>query len=109
MISAKKMHFEKLLNRSLNLPANSKDYSYNDAIRLTRFAIRAYPHEPFLYFYLATFYSAMNKVNKSLFYFEEALKRGFSDWPRIHSDPAFSNARNTPGFKQIASSYLPPA
>lgn len=109
MNSTKKIHFEKLLNRSLSLPAHTKDYSYDDAIRLARFAIRANPHEPFLYFYLATFYSAINQLDKSLFNFEEALKRGYCDWPRIHSDPAFSNARTTPGFKHILTNYLPPA
>ncbi len=106
MNPAKKIRLEKLLNRRLSLPAEAKDYSYDDAIRLARFAIRAHPREPLLYFYLATFYSAINKLDKSLFYFEEALRRGFSDWSRIHSDPSFSNARKTAGFERIASLYI---
>ena len=105
MTSAVTTHLENLLNSKLSLPVDTKHYSYDDAIRLARFAIRAHPHQPFLYFYLATFYSAINKLDKSLFYFEEALKRGYSDWPRIHSDPSFANARKTAGFVQIASTY----
>lgn len=107
-----KIYLEKLLNRTLCLPARAEDCTYEDAIRLTRFAIRAHPHEPFLYFYLATFYSVVNELDKSLFYFEQALKRGFSDWPRIYADPSFANTRDSPGFVSIVSAYThsgPPA
>ncbi len=49
MNPAKKIRLEKLLNRRLSLPAEAKDYSYDDAIRLARFAIRAHPREPLLH------------------------------------------------------------
>lgn len=109
MKHVRKIYLEKLLNRTLSLPARAQDSTYEEAIRLTRFAIRACPHEPFLYFYLATFHSAINEVGKSLFYFEEALKRGFCDWPLIHSDPSFANTRDTPGFVSIVSTYTRPS
>lgn len=96
---------EKLLNEHLHLPEDVSEYSADDAIRLLRFTIRVNPHEPFLYFYLATFYSAINSIRKSLFYYEEALKRGYSDWEKIFSDPSFQRARQTERFKAITARY----
>jgi len=94
-----------LLDKKLDLPGKVERYTYEDATRLILFAIRLRPHEPFLYFYVATFYSALNKISKSLFYYEEALKRGFQDWEQIYSDVSFENARNTEKFKAITSKY----
>ena len=95
----------KVIDKKLGLPEMTEEYSYEDAIRLARFAIRVHPNEPFLYFYLACFYSAGNQINKSLFYYEQALKRGFKNWEQICSDKSFENARNSPKFKLITSRY----
>lgn len=96
----------KLIDRKLGLPENFDECSYEDAIRLCRFAIRACPNQPFLYFYLAGFYSRINEINKSLFYYEQALKRGFKDWEQIYGDESFESARNTQKFNMITSKYV---
>lgn len=95
----------RLLDKVLDLPEHVEDYDYEDGIRLIRFAISVRPHEPTPYFYLAVFYSAVNRVAKSLFYYEEALKRGYCDWHRIETDPSFENSRKTAKFKIITERY----
>lgn len=97
-----------LLSHHLALPDRVEHYNYEDGIRLIRFAITANPDEPFLYFYLATFYSAAKQIGKSLYYYEEALRRGFNDWHKIVSDPSFENARNTKRFRTITVKYKSP-
>lgn len=97
-----------LLGTVLDLPGCVEDYTYEDGITLARFAIRVMPHEPSLYFYLAVFHSALNRVGKSLFYYEQALKRGYCDWYQIENDPSFENSRNTEEFEVITAKYRTP-
>lgn len=94
-------HFLKAMNR----PDAFNNYSYYDAIKFVGFAIKLRPTEPSLYFLMATYYSALSELDKSLFYYEEALKRGYKNWDEIRSDSSFARARQTEKFSRITSKY----
>lgn len=87
--------FNKLLNSLLMLPERNKDYTYEDAIRLTRFALYVNPDAAVLHFNLASFYSAVNNIEDSLYYLEGALKKGFCDWEKLTQDESLGNTRRT--------------
>lgn len=99
-------HLNELVNGLLMLPEKDEDYTYGDAIRLTRFALLINPDAAFLRFNLACFYSAIGNIDNSLLHLEGALQQGYSDWKKIARDPSLESARRTARFGEIINKYF---
>jgi tetratricopeptide (TPR) repeat protein len=80
--------------------------SYEEAIRITHQALDVAPNDPALHFNLACFYSIIRHYQDALYYFEQALRKGFNDEEKIRNDEDLRNIRDQKEFAEILSKYF---
>lgn len=82
------------------------DNCYEEAIRLTHIALEVSPEDPVLHYNLACFYSLSHKTKESLYYLEEALKKGFKSRSEILTERDLEHVRATREFENIRLKYF---
>ncbi|MCD9019923.1 TPR end-of-group domain-containing protein [Parachryseolinea silvisoli] len=80
--------------------------SYEEAIRITHQALDVAPNDPALHFNLACFYSIIRHYQDALYYFEQALRKGFNDEEKIRNDEDLRNIRDQKEFAEILNKYF---
>jgi hypothetical protein len=59
------------------------------------------PGSPAAYYNMACLYSKEGDVDKALGHLETALKKGFSDWDLVRTDPDLEAVRRLPGLRRL--------
>lgn len=77
----------------------------SDAIALFKKGVKAAPDEPHLYYQIAVVYAGLNDAKTAVSWLDEAVKRGFSDWPEIEKDARWDSIRDTPYYQQLEQRF----
>jgi len=82
-----------------------KNKNYPTSISLFKRIIEVQPMSTAAFYNIACTYAIQQKSEEALFYFEEALKKGFDNWDHIMSDTDMENIRGTERFRRLKKKY----
>ncbi|HOD72847.1 MAG TPA: tetratricopeptide repeat protein [Deltaproteobacteria bacterium] len=77
---------------------------YENALTYFKQLVSLQPERPDIYYNIACIYARMDRVDESLDWLQQAIKKGFSDRRMMVLDKDLDNVRTSPGFMEMMKS-----
>ena len=88
----------------MRLPGYGTIGDYENALTYFKQLVSLQPERPDIYYNIACIYARMDRVDESLDWLQQAIKKGFSDRRMMVLDKDLDNVRTSPGFMEMMKS-----